>query len=91
MKRARPSAVMATLALLMVTSCLWLILRDDHKTNASSTVHSWRTFAGAVMPFWAPDLVNPKRGQYQDLGISLFPHSAASGYTEWPGTYDGLE
>ena len=88
MKRARPSAVMATLALLMVTSCLWLILRDDHKTNASSTVHSWRTFAGAVMPFWAPDLVNPKRGQYQDLGISLFPHSAASGYTEWPGTYD---
>jgi Domain of unknown function (DUF4832) len=88
MKRARLSAVMVTLALLMVTSWLWLTLHDDHKTNVSSTVYSWRTFAGAVMPFSAPDPVNPKRGQYQDLGISLYPHSAASGYPAWPGTYD---
>jgi len=72
----------------MVTTSLGLILRDIDKTPASSTVRSWRTFAAAVMPFWAPDLVNPKRGQYQDIGISLYPQSATAGYPAWPGTHD---
>jgi hypothetical protein len=85
-KSAARSAVIA-LALLMVTS-LWLILRDVDKTSASSTVHSWRTFTAAVTPFSATDLVNPKRGQYQDIGIPLYPRSATSGYPAWPGTYD---
>ena len=42
----------------------------------------------AVTPFSATDLVNPKRGQYQDIGITLYPQSATSSYPAWPGTYD---
>ena len=84
MKCAARSAMLA-LALLMVTTSLWLVLRDVSK---SSTVHSWRTFAAAAIPFSATDLVNPKRGQYQDAGITLYPRSATSSYPAWPGTYD---
>ena len=89
MKCAARSAVIA-LALSMVATSLWLILRDVDKTSASNTVagQSWRTFAAAVIPFSATDLVNPKRGQYQDIGIPLYPQSATSGYPPWPGTYD---
>jgi Domain of unknown function (DUF4832) len=74
----------------MVATSLWLILRDVDKTSASNTVagQSWRTFAAAVIPFSATDLVNPKRGQYQDIGIPLYPQSATSSYPPWPGTYD---
>jgi Domain of unknown function (DUF4832) len=90
MKCTARSAVTALLGLLMVATSMWLILRDVDKTSASSTVavHSWRTFAAAVTPFSETDLVNPKRGQYQDAGIPLYPQSATSGYPPWPGTYD---
>jgi hypothetical protein len=89
MKSAARSATVA-LALLMVATSLWLILRDVDKTRASNTVpgQSWRTFTAAVTPFSATDLVNPKRGQYQDTGINLYPQSATSSYPAWPGTYD---
>jgi hypothetical protein len=89
MKCAARSAVIA-LALSMVVASLWLTLRHVDKTSASSTVtgQSWRTFAAAVIPYSETDLVNPKRGQYQDVGIPLFPQSATSGYPPWPGTYD---
>jgi Domain of unknown function (DUF4832) len=43
---------------------------------------------GAVMPFSAKDLVNPKRGQYQDLGVTLYPQSTTASYPAWPGTDD---
>lgn len=74
----------------MVIISLWLILRDVDKTSGSSTVaeQSWPTIAPAVIPFSATDLVNPKRGQYQDVGITLYPQSATSSYPAWPGTYD---
>jgi hypothetical protein len=89
MKCAARSAVIA-LALSVVAASLWLTLRHVDKTSASGTVapQSWRTFAAAVISFSATDLVNPKRGQYQDAGISLYPQSATSGYPAWPGTYD---
>jgi hypothetical protein len=43
---------------------------------------------GAVIPFSAKELVNPKRGQYQDLGVPLYPQSTTGGYPTWPGTDD---
>lgn len=89
MKCARRSAIIL-LALLVVTASLWLGFRDVDETSASGTAagHSWRTFATAVTPYLATDLVNPKRGQYQDIGITLYPQSATSSYPAWPGTYD---
>ena len=89
MKSAARPAVIA-LALSVLAASLWLTARGDDKTSASSTVapRSWRTFTAAVIPFPATDLVNPKRGQYQDIGISLYPQAATSGYPPWPGTYD---
>ena len=85
---ARSAAV--AVAVSIVATSFWLIVRDVHKTSASNMVpgNSWRTFPAAVTPFSATDLVNPKRGQYQDIGVSLYPQAATSGYPPWPGTYD---
>lgn len=43
-----------------------------------------------IMPFSDPDLVNPLRGQYENLLHELFPQStpSQSGYPAWPGTRD---
>ena len=43
---------------------------------------------GAVIPFSAPELINPKRGQYQDLGVTMYPQSTTGSYPAWPGTDD---
>jgi hypothetical protein len=85
---ARSAAV--AVAVSIVATSFWLIVRDVHKTSASNMVpgNSWRTFPAAVTPFSATDLVNPKRGQYQDIGIPLYPQSTTSGYPPWPGTND---
>ena len=42
---------------------------------------------GLLTPYSAPEVINPLRGQYQDLGIALYP-PANAGRPEWPGTYD---
>jgi hypothetical protein len=85
---SRSAVAVIALVLSMVATSLWLIVRDVDKTSASNTVASWRTFGAAVTPFSATDLVNPKRGQYQDIGIPLYPQPAASSYPPWPGTDD---
>ncbi|MFC7755252.1 fibronectin type III domain-containing protein [Tsukamurella soli] len=43
-----------------------------------------------VLPFSAPDLVNPLRGQFENLQTTLFPqaNSADRAYPAWPGTAD---
>lgn len=43
-----------------------------------------------IIGFTAPDLVNPLRGQYQNLATPLFPQAnpAQSRYPPWPGTTD---
>lgn len=43
-----------------------------------------------IIGFAAPDLVNPLRGQYQNLATPLFPQAdpAQSRYQPWPGTTD---
>jgi hypothetical protein len=89
MTGAARSGVVA-LALSVVAASLWFVLRDVNKTTALNTAagYSWRTFPGAVTPFAAPDLVNPKRGQYQDIGMPLYPQQATSSYPPWPGTND---
>lgn len=45
---------------------------------------------GAVVPFSATDVNNPKRGQYENIGVGLFPQSqpAQSSYPAWPATAD---
>lgn len=45
---------------------------------------------GAVIPFSATDINNPMRGQYENIGVGLFPQSQAaqSNYPAWPGTFD---
>jgi Domain of unknown function (DUF4832) len=42
----------------------------------------------AAVPFSATELVNPKRGQFQDIKIPLYPPSTTSSYPAWPGTDD---
>jgi hypothetical protein len=42
----------------------------------------------SLIPYSASELVNPLRGQYQDLGVELYP-PANAGRPPWPGTYDG--
>lgn len=42
---------------------------------------------GSPIPYSAPEVINPLRGQYQDLGVALYP-PATTGRPEWPGTYD---
>lgn len=43
-----------------------------------------------IMAFAEPDLVNPMRGQYENLGTPLFPQGnpADSSFQPWPGTTD---
>lgn len=45
---------------------------------------------GAVIPFTAADLTNAQRGQYENLGVGLFPQSqpAQSAYPAWPAAAD---
>ncbi len=92
--RTRPQTIARSaaiaVALSVIAASLWWILRGVDKTSVSSpaVIRSWRTFPAAITPFSAPDLVNPKRGQYQDIGVPLYPQSATSAYPPWPGTYD---
>ncbi|WP_233213689.1 DUF4832 domain-containing protein [Mycobacterium hubeiense] len=46
--------------------------------------------ATGIMPFTAPDLVNPLRGQYENLATPLFPQGnpAQDALAPWPGTTD---
>ncbi|MCB0930314.1 MAG: hypothetical protein KDB71_00245 [Mycobacterium sp.] len=41
----------------------------------------------SLTQFSAPEVINPLRGQYENLGVPLYPWSD-SGHPEWPGTHD---
>lgn len=45
---------------------------------------------GAVVPYSATDINNPKRGQFENIGVGLFPQSqpTQSSYPAWPETFD---
>ncbi|MFD4368324.1 hypothetical protein [Rhodococcus sp. NPDC058521] len=43
-----------------------------------------------MTPLTAPDLINPQRGQFANIGTELFPQAnpAQARYPDWPGTRD---
>ncbi|OBB22313.1 hypothetical protein A5792_06660 [Mycolicibacterium peregrinum] len=45
---------------------------------------------GAITPFSEPDVSNAQRGQYENIGVGLFPQSqpAQRAYPAWPKTLD---
>jgi hypothetical protein len=73
----RLSAVLLTVALVLA--------------GCSSSGHSAEPVNPPVaIPFSVPDLVNPLRGQYENLATPLFPQAdpAQNRYRPWPGTTD---
>jgi Domain of unknown function (DUF4832) len=86
-KRAGRLAIIS-LALVMAAALTLLTVDYIGKTDAIPVTPLSAVQPGAVIPFSAKDLVNPKRGQYQDLGVSLYPQSTAGSYPAWPGTDD---
>jgi hypothetical protein len=77
-----------SMALVMAAALTLLTVDYIGKTDAIPVIPLSAVQPGAVIPFSADDLVNPKRGQYQDIGVALYPQSAAGGYPAWPGTDD---
>ncbi|WP_102145666.1 carbohydrate-binding domain-containing protein [Mycobacterium hubeiense] len=59
-------------------------------TTPTTTPPGGSASLGAVIPFAAADVNNPKRGQYENLGVGLFPQSqpAQSSYPAWPKAFD---
>lgn len=49
--------------------------------------HPADSLGGSVTPYSATEIINPLRGQYQNLGIELHP-AVDAGSPQWPGTYD---
>ena len=58
--------------------------------NRLAALPADRPISERIVPFDAPDLVNPLRGQYSNLGTDLFPQAnpAQQMYPPWPGTDD---
>ena len=85
--RAGQLAVIS-LALMMAAALTLLTVDYIGKTRATPVTPLSAVQHGAVIPFSAKDLVNPKRGQYQDLGVTLYPQATSGSYPAWPGTDD---
>ncbi|MGB7145628.1 MAG: DUF4832 domain-containing protein [Mycobacterium sp.] len=86
-KRAGQLAIVS-LALVLAAALTLMTVDYIGKTDAIPVTPLSAVQPGAVIPFAANDLVNPKRGQYQDLGVSLYPQSTAGTYPAWPGADD---
>jgi uncharacterized protein DUF4832 len=80
----------AIISLAVVVAAALALLTVDYigKTGATPAAPLSAVQRGAVIPFSAQDLVNPKRGQYQDINVPVYPQSTAGGYPTWPGTDD---
>lgn len=59
-------------------------------TPPTTTPPTGTVALGAVVPYSAADVTNPKRGQFENIGVGLFPQSqpAQSAYPAWPDTFD---
>jgi hypothetical protein len=86
-KRAGQLAIIS-IALVMAGALTLLIGHYIDKSRATPVTPLSAIQQSAVIPFSAKDLVNPKRGQYQDLGVTLYPQSTTASYPAWPGTDD---
>lgn len=73
-----PRTVSVIAAMLMVT----LVVGPFLAVRRPADIHG-----GTVIPYSAPEIINPLRGQYQDIGVDLYP-TADAGRPPWPGTYD---
>jgi hypothetical protein len=73
-----PRTVSVIAALLMITLMAGPFAAVRHPADIRG---------GAVIPYSAPEIINPSRGQYQNLGLELHP-TADAGNPQWPGTYD---
>ncbi|CQD09147.1 hypothetical protein BN970_01778 [Mycolicibacterium conceptionense] len=80
MRRLNATRVGAILA-------VWALTAAGCTYSGQADVSSRRT---GVIPYSEPDLVNPLRGQYQNLATELFPQAspAQREYQPWPGTTD---
>ncbi|MUL81726.1 MULTISPECIES: carbohydrate-binding domain-containing protein [unclassified Mycolicibacterium] len=58
--------------------------------SASPPAQGGSVTLGAITSFSASELSNPQRGQYENLGVGLFPQSqpAQSSYPAWPKALD---
>jgi hypothetical protein len=86
-KRVGQLAIIS-LALVMAAALTLLTLDYIQRTGATPVTPLSAVQPGAVIPFSAEDVVNPKRGQYQDIGNTLYPQSTTGSYPAWPGTDD---
>lgn len=59
-------------------------------TPPTTTPPTGTVALGAVVPYSAVDVSNPKRGQFENIGVGLFPQSqpAQRSYPAWPDTFD---
>ncbi|QZH62692.1 beta-galactosidase [Mycolicibacterium farcinogenes] len=80
MRRLNATRVGAILA-------VWALTAAGCTYSGQADVSSRRN---GVIPYSEPDLVNPLRGQYQNLATELFPQAspAQREYQPWPGTTD---
>ncbi|WP_199267730.1 hypothetical protein [Mycolicibacterium smegmatis] len=70
--------------LLLVCAVVTTLCGPACGTSADASHHTT-----ALVPFSEPDLVNPLRGQYENLATELFPQSnPAQPEPAWPGTTD---
>ena len=86
-KRAGQLAIIS-LALVVAAALTLSIGEYLHKTGAVPVAPLSAIQPGGVIPFSAKDLVNPKRGEYQDLDVPLYPQSTTDRYPAWSGTDD---
>lgn len=88
--RNKHAGRLAVISMALVTAAALALWIGDYidKPGADPVTPLSAVQPGAVIPFSAQDLVNPKRGQYQDIGVTLYPPSAAGSYSAWPGTDD---
>jgi hypothetical protein len=88
--RRRPSLpggwTARVLAVLVVLGLVALVDTDGRQPDGDGA----GTATGRVLPYSAPDVVNPMRGQFENILTRLFPQSnqAQAALPDWPGTRD---
>lgn len=87
MARHQPISALIAIVVLVLSGCAPGASETDDSPSAEVV---GAAISAPVIPFSAPDVINPLRGQFQNLGIGLFPqaNAAQSAFPPWPGTFD---
>lgn len=82
-RRARPVVLGVVLLVVVAVVAAVLVVRDRSGEDTTGPV-------AEGLPYSAPDVVNPMRGQFDNILTGLFPQSneAQSALPDWPGTRD---